>query len=1033
MDPLSITASAITLIAAAGSIATTVNTFARALRTADTRLIDLTTELSHLTDFLKAVQSALKGHRSYDLSHFDDCLWQQSEITLSTCQTTLNELNVLVTEIRQGAGKAILGRRARLAATLTTKAAELQGFRDRIAKSNLALQTILQTITVALSLRNNASQTLILRGLEDLQASIDSAISRSWQNNRVGSRLHASPIHSHANAQLNRNLRDLAHAAKQFHSAASSTASSAANSARSDDDGSSAPWQSYAGAAVSLFGDFSDDLRERVEEYVREAPAAPDVEEPRKRRKTLSFPAATLPGRALATMVEEEDEADEHGNETDEEDEVEFELAFVKGLQELISHHIRAGHYTKAIGFINEAMSNSAVTSCDGLLRTLQSQLALVHLLQGQWRSASSVLISTLARAKKDRDAVVCSLLHGLAIACLTEYAFDDALSACKMALYGRRRLQKRGELSVNTVNRSIGLFATIYDMTGDYVRAEVLRGQLPNDFIYTHPRNIKTFLLEEEVLKDLLQGEMKVFEENNVSVVPGVFELADRAENVVPGLGRRGTTSSLMSPLRTRICEHERLEHDTTKEVVVVEPGSPDDADDEASPVAMDEESPVIAPLRRRLTQMFRTSGLRRPVAVKPVPEADDEANDSGYCTSSPVENGTPTSPWRLKDFSPLKRTKTKKLLKKQPARKEKVAFRVLNMESKAKVEAPRQSAETSRDSPAAEDEPWKPEWIASAQLAELDAPMEKSDSEERRVLGQADQPRQETSGPSLRMLGSSNSATIANMPNDLGGLTNASSEEEKSTRMARYIRLEIPRASDSPNGPPLSVPSLDPRNLIQETLSPRLGEAFSSLAQCLTRIPDLKTPDEMDGTRIHLCFLLAELHACGSDKMVKADVEAAVARLWRRSARLRRRAEREKEKKTQEQREKKKISKSVSALASIEEGAEAVPSPFHSPVKSTPPSAAAATSAIPLGSRRGNVPPRISLKETRFGQDAKCQVPGSLPKDTSTTALDDVRHDLNDDKLETDQLDDRPKRMLRPKLSFESQVREVLEVGTS
>lgn len=158
------------------------NTFRRSLKTADNSLLDLATELVHLTNFLRAVQTSLKGQRAYDLSHFDDSLWQQSEIALSTCQTTLNELNLVVKEIRIGAGRTVIGRRVRLANTLSSKAAELQSLRDRIAKSNLALQTILQTITVSLSLRNNASQGLILQGLDDLKASIDRVMSRSWQN-----------------------------------------------------------------------------------------------------------------------------------------------------------------------------------------------------------------------------------------------------------------------------------------------------------------------------------------------------------------------------------------------------------------------------------------------------------------------------------------------------------------------------------------------------------------------------------------------------------------------------------------------------------------------------------------------------------------------------------------------------------------------------------------------------------------------------------------------------------------------------------
>lgn len=790
---------------------------------------------------------------------------------------------MLVADIRQGAGRAILGRRARLAANLNSKSAELQGFRDRIAKSNLALQTILQTITVSLSLRNNASQSLVLRGLDDLKASIDRAVSRSWQNSIAASRVHEGSVHPHADAQLNRNLRDLAQAAKHFHSAASSTAGSAANSARSDDDGASiAPWQSYPGADMSLFGDFSDDSRERVEKFVREAPAVVGVEDLRK-RKTFPVKRDMSRERVMVTVEEEEFE-DDDGDVTDEDEDAEFELAFVRGLQELISHHIRAGNYSKAVDFINEAMSNSAVLSCATLLRTLRSQLVLTHLLQGQWRLASS-LLTTLARQRKDRDAIVCSLLHGLAVAHLAAYAFDDALAACKMALYGRRRLHKRGDLDIAHVNETIGLFATIYDMTGDYVRAEVLRGQLPSNFVYSHPKSAITFLLQEEALKGLTKGDFAP-PDSSISVVPGVFELADRADNMPVGLVRRATTASLMSPLRTRICEHERLERDTAKEVIIVEPTTPSDADDEASPVT-DEDTVPITPLRRRITQIFRSGRPRRQTATKPVPEQDEAADDSGYGTSSPVESASPVepaSPWRIR----VRRSKTKKLLKKQPAKTNKEIFKLLNMESRAKVDVPKRMTDLS-DSFTESSADEEPEWALArqetgGQLAELDTTQRKMEAEDDGVLNDSMQPSKDAS-PSAQ--GTNELTTAVEDSGTDEGKDVASSDA--STRALRPSRLQIPRTILAPGNLPLTIPSLDPLNLVHQGVSPRLTSALSSLSVCFLGLSALRTAGEMDGTRIQLCYLLNELRVCSTDAMLKGDVEAAIRRLDRRSARLR------------------------------------------------------------------------------------------------------------------------------------------------
>lgn len=859
------------------------NTFRRSLKTADNSLLDLATELVHLTNFLRAVQTSLKGQRAYDLSHFDDSLWQQSEIALSTCQTTLNELSLVVKEIRIGAGRTVIGRRVRLANTLNSKAAELQSLRDRIAKSNLALQTILQTITVSLSLRNNASQGLILQGLDDLKASIDRVMSRSWQNAKEAKgRTHESSVYLYADAQMNRNLRDLAQAARQFHSAASSTAGSAANSARSDDEGSSAPWQSYPGADVSLFGDFSDDLRERVEEYVRDAPAAMAIEEPRKRSQTVPS-RGTKPLRNLAVPVEDVEE-DEEEDESDEDDDAEFELAFVKGLQELISYHLRAGHYTKAVQFINQAMSNSAVLSSDTLLRTLQCQLALAHLLQGQWRLASSLLTTTLARLKKDRDAVVCSLLHGLAVAHLTEYAFEDALEVCKMALYGRRRLHKRGELDVSQVNDTVGLFATIYDMTGDFVRAEVLRGQLPSNFTCKHPESAISFLLQEESLRSLNKGDMAMPDNNSTSIVPGFVEMPDRDDNAPPRLFPQASDIALVSPLRTRICEHERLENDTAKEVVFLDQASPSDADDEASPIT-EEDDPVPEPLHRRLTQILRGGRPRRPNTKLSTFE-EEAADDSGYGTSSPVEDAVPSSPWRLLDFSALRRNKTKRLIKrqrKQPAKKEKEVFKLLSMESRSKVEGPGANLETlSTDVEYSTNEESQdmPEtgFGASLHLAELDAtPQGQASTLEDRAADSS-----ESAEHASRYVDWVNAATAADEEIDIA-------RSPSQTRATLPSKLKIPYSMMPRKQAPLSIPSLDPRNLTHEPLSPRLTDTISSVSHCLAAIPQLKVSEDMDAIWTRLHFALEVLKTLGADRCLERDVEAAMGRLERRSRRLR------------------------------------------------------------------------------------------------------------------------------------------------
>lgn len=121
---------------------------------------------------------------------------------------------------------------------------------------------------------------------------------------------------------------------------------------------------------MSFFGDFLDDFRERVEEYVRDVLVVLNVEELRKRQKILFLRGIFL-DCVFVMMKEEENELVEEEDDEedfDEEDDVEFEFVFVKGFQEFIFYYICVGNYIKVVDFINEVMLNSVVFLCNNLL-----------------------------------------------------------------------------------------------------------------------------------------------------------------------------------------------------------------------------------------------------------------------------------------------------------------------------------------------------------------------------------------------------------------------------------------------------------------------------------------------------------------------------------------------------------------------------------------------------------------------------------------------------------------------------------------
>jgi len=118
------------------------------LKTADSRVTELCNELANLTAFLEAVERTLKGCRPLDWACVDEELWHRSELCLLDCQVTLNELTALVAKIERNGGARTFGWRVRAATDLSIYGPDIGILREKIHKSNSALQTMLHTVTV---------------------------------------------------------------------------------------------------------------------------------------------------------------------------------------------------------------------------------------------------------------------------------------------------------------------------------------------------------------------------------------------------------------------------------------------------------------------------------------------------------------------------------------------------------------------------------------------------------------------------------------------------------------------------------------------------------------------------------------------------------------------------------------------------------------------------------------------------------------------------------------------------------------------
>lgn len=544
-----------------------------------------------------------------------------------------------------------------------------------------------------MSLRNHASQEAILFELDRLKSSIDDALRASLRP--AGGFSHS--LGDQSDAKVARNLRNLVEAARHFHSAASSTASTIR-------DGSSA--QSQAGRALSLMGDLPAFKRERVEAFIRAgraarqqspSPASGQRSSPVRARSPRRSNSPARSHRAMSfvaldsTTIPESNQTIPEDDDDVEDDDADIERQFLNGLEELAKDRFKNRDYIRATQFLNEATKRGVgANSANEELRQLQIQLALCHFFQGHWKAAEPIVLS-LSRSKASLDIVVCNLLHAISLAHLAEYSFESALSTCRQALQGKKRLLKSKTIEEHEYAKTLALFATICDMTGDYIRAEVFRQQLPADFKYIHPACEVSFIkYHPSLLKTVLGDDVPNFE---VERPAGTSKLDAGSSGIThrhsQSLRRNGTI--VISPLKTKFTHHERYEKDTSKEVVIFESpptASASEADSGVDLGADDEASTnpptPVSPLKRRLTRMFAPKRPKLQINdVGRVPEVDMITAESVVTPSSRWFKGA--SLLGLKKSKTLRRRELDEAvatLRNRDQSERRSNFRLLNME---------------------------------------------------------------------------------------------------------------------------------------------------------------------------------------------------------------------------------------------------------------------------------------------------------------------------------------------------------------
>lgn len=451
MDPLSITASAITLVDAA----TTIYRFFDSVRHADKGFAALCIELRTLTGFLKSID---KTHEDFcrnplSLVSVDRELWEQSKIALDDCQRTLDQLANLIERIRgPSRSNANLLRRTKLATNLYVHSRDVVGFRDKIHMSNISLQTILQVINLSLSLRQNASQEMILKALHALNEHLK-------ESDRAASDRHATSFLDPADRYIVANLKGLVRAAQSFHSNASSTAGSIRGGRRQHRNSI----RSLSGYAESALIPKIPSIKKRqIEMFLT-------TDRPPAQGDSNSVSDANID---LPPIIAYPDLPEVAEPKSQIAFDINFDNMFSIGLSKLAQKSILDLNFPESEKTLKQALECHKAAGLDDLQhRHLRAQLALCMLLQGNGQQAEDLILD-LIEFRVDDDVIADHLLYALALAQIHDCNFGATIGTCKRLWQAIRRAGVPTNLHGHDIFR---LLAVSYRESGSELLARAL------------------------------------------------------------------------------------------------------------------------------------------------------------------------------------------------------------------------------------------------------------------------------------------------------------------------------------------------------------------------------------------------------------------------------------------------------------------------------------------------------------------------------------------------------------------------------
>ncbi|KAK3186833.1 hypothetical protein K4F52_004277 [Lecanicillium sp. MT-2017a] len=604
MDPLSICASVVQLSLLAGNVTKLLTSITKSAVNAESQVSSLTSEVATLTSLLSCVKKTLGGCKSrphaFDL--VDDELWEQSDLALQDCEAGLSSLASFAVAIKANEKRRLW--KVRVGIDMSIHARKLEQFRMSLRRSNCALQTVLHTITLSLTLQNNNSQTLVLTALDKLKSSIDDAM---WMAARSPSRPQGNG--AAFDSITSQNLQSLAKAAQTFYSTASSAAGSSVGSSNTE-------YMKMPKEAAGSVSGLNPIQAERLHDYIYntssdldiiDAPTDPDDSFRQSNELNLSRRDSYHVSDPLPSLSD-----------------LDLQLPLMEVLEDFALEKMKERDFTSAASYLEQACSSKlgACPAPDIHLR-LQTRLAICYLFQGN-RPKCEAALKRMENFGGMLDLEALNILHAVAIGYLTECRFDEATDACQTAL--RAKLRLLGKSHSETL-QTLGLLARIYDESDEVIHLEATRRLMPKGFIYVHPSNERDFLMARSSLiprPDTETTTCGLVELDNNEVFP-VYELpAGDTEHISPRSG-----------LQRTLTRYEKVQADARQEAIQPEALSLKDTSEEEFFF-----KPTKAPKRSlshsMLSMVRRSSSLRRSLSYKKRGSAGGHSDEAAKMTRS-------------------------------------------------------------------------------------------------------------------------------------------------------------------------------------------------------------------------------------------------------------------------------------------------------------------------------------------------------------------------------------------------------------